>query len=83
MAKAVYHKLWAMTAQRELRWTYGWLKVYRNLAPWGIFWVPTALWFSFPALDDDKQNFLSMGFYKRNLYYWDTTKSGGDGGWYP
>ena len=83
MTKAVYQKLWAMTSQRELRWTYGWWKVYRNLAPWGIFWVPTAVWLAFPALDDDKQDFLSLGIYKRNMYYWDTTKSGGNGGWYP
>jgi len=82
MTTAVYRHLWSMTANTKARSRFGWYQVYRRLAPWALPCIPAFFWWSFIVWDDKNKNIMSLGFYKRNLYFWDTRRSGGESGWY-
>ena len=82
MTISIYRNLWNMTSQSKARNRYGWYQVYRRLGPWAIPAVPAFVWMAFVILPDDLQDLISLGFYKRNLYWWDTRLSGGSHGWY-
>merc|ERR1712086_650710 len=72
MTLAVYHKLWATTANWTQRKTFGWFQVYSRLAPWSFAVVPAAAWFTFPWWSDDWKKTASLGIYEPPLCHWDT-----------
>ncbi len=82
MALGVYHKLWGMTSQYQARYSYGWYQVYRRLSAWMFPIVPAFFWYSFLAWEDPYKKLMTFGIFKRDLYFWDTKRSGGDTGWY-
>ena len=82
MTTAVYRHLWRMTEQSKARSNYGWYHVFRRLAPWGAPVVPAFFWWTFILWEDKQKAMLSLGFFRRELYYWDTRRSGGESGWY-
>jgi hypothetical protein len=44
--------------------------------------IPAFFWWSFIIWDDKYKSLMTLGFYKRNLYFWDVRRSGGESGWY-
>ena len=82
MSIAVYRSLWGMTQHSKARSRYGWYHVYRRILPWAIPTVPALFWWTFLAWDEEYKKLITLGFYKRELYFWDARRSGGDTGWY-
>eukprot|EP00405_Crypthecodinium_cohnii_P041470 CAMPEP_0206557384 /NCGR_PEP_ID=MMETSP0325_2-20121206/19040_1 /ASSEMBLY_ACC=CAM_ASM_000347 /TAXON_ID=2866 /ORGANISM="Crypthecodinium cohnii, Strain Seligo" /LENGTH=59 /DNA_ID=CAMNT_0054058231 /DNA_START=92 /DNA_END=267 /DNA_ORIENTATION=- len=59
MTKAVYYKLWAMTAHFTQRKTMGWYQVWTRFMPWCWVVVPCAGWFSFGWWSDEYKKILT------------------------
>merc|ERR1712039_866533 len=72
MTKAVYYKLWAMTANWTQRKQYGWYQVATRLSPWAWVWGPGACWFTFGWWSDDWKKVVTLGIYEPPLVHWDS-----------
>ncbi|AFZ80349.1 hypothetical protein BEWA_032020 [Theileria equi strain WA] len=63
MSKAVYAKLWMATSQYHLRRQYGWMQVWKRLAPWSVLYGAVGLWMFFPALSYDAKKKVTFGLW--------------------
>ncbi|KAK1934863.1 hypothetical protein X943_002442 [Babesia divergens] len=64
MCKAVYATLWMATSQYHLRRQYGWMHVWKRLAPWGVVYGAVGGWLLFPGCGPRIKKIMTLGFWE-------------------
>ncbi|GFE53696.1 transmembrane protein [Babesia ovis] len=64
MSKAVYAKLWMATSQYHLRRNFGWMHVWKRLAPWGAVYAAAGVWLTFPAYRPELKKYVTFGIWQ-------------------
>jgi len=75
MALAVYHRLWGMTANYNVRRRYGWYMLNKRLFGWAPVGFLSANWYLWGWYSDDWKHVMMLGFWNPTFHHPDTNVS--------